>query len=68
MTDKFRTVAVLIPSQWRARVYAALGVLAAAEGIVLIARPELAGWITAIFGVAQALGFAVARSNVPRQP
>ena len=66
MTDRIRTAAVLIPATWRSRIYTGLGVLAAAEGIILVARPELAGVITAIFGIAQALGFVVARSNVPR--
>lgn len=62
-----KSAAVLIPASWRSKIYAALGVLAAAEGIILLSRPELAGVITFIFGVAQATGFVVARSNVPSQ-
>ena len=65
--NRVTSAAVLIPAGWRSKIYAALGVLAAAEPIILISRPEFGAWIIGIFTVAQALGFVVARSNVPRQ-
>jgi hypothetical protein len=66
MSNQIRSAAVLIPPKVRAGIYAGLGVLAAAEGIILLVHHEFGGVITAIFGIAQALGFVVARSNVPR--
>jgi hypothetical protein len=64
--EAVRSQAVLIPARVRGWIYAGLGTLAAAEGVILLARPELAPWITAVFGFFQALGFVVAKSNVPR--
>jgi hypothetical protein len=65
--EAVRSQAVLIPAKVRGWIYTGLGVLAAAQPIVLLSRPELAPWFARIFGIAAALGFTVARSNVPRQ-
>ena len=53
-----------IPARYREHIYTALAVLSA----VALVFPEIGGWPTRVFALANALGFTVARANVASKP